>query len=154
MLPRDDGRPLPSVGDGRDRGSLADGRGPALGGRGGALPPRPLHAAGAGGDGAPLAGREAAGRGTAVSGGLAANGGVDDGGEARRAVAAPRRGRLSAGARSGAAPFPHPLRVAIPSKGRLREPAVTLLEAAGLGPERPGERALAFPCRNAPVEVL
>ena len=25
---------------------------------------------------------------------------------------------------------------------------------AGLGPEAPGERALAFPCRNAPVDVL
>jgi ATP phosphoribosyltransferase len=25
---------------------------------------------------------------------------------------------------------------------------------AGLGPEEPGERALAFPCRNAPVDVL
>lgn len=42
----------------------------------------------------------------------------------------------------------------MPVKGRLREPAVALLEAAGLGPERPGERALAFACRNAPVEVL
>jgi len=31
---------------------------------------------------------------------------------------------------------------------------VKLLEDAGLGPEQPGERALAFPCRNAPVEVL
>jgi ATP phosphoribosyltransferase len=39
-------------------------------------------------------------------------------------------------------------------KGRLREPAVSLLEDAGLGPEQPGERALAFPCRNAPVDVL
>jgi ATP phosphoribosyltransferase len=29
-----------------------------------------------------------------------------------------------------------------------------LLEAAGLGPETPGERALAFPCRNAPIDVL
>jgi ATP phosphoribosyltransferase len=29
-----------------------------------------------------------------------------------------------------------------------------LLEEAGLGPEEPGERALAFRCRNAPVEVL
>jgi ATP phosphoribosyltransferase len=29
-----------------------------------------------------------------------------------------------------------------------------LLEDAGLGPEQPGDRALAFPCRNAPVEVL
>jgi len=39
-------------------------------------------------------------------------------------------------------------------KGRLREPSFRLLEEAGLGPEQPGERALAFPCRNAPVEVL
>lgn len=44
--------------------------------------------------------------------------------------------------------------IAIPAKGRLREPAVALLEDAGLGPERPGDRALAFPCRNAPVDVL
>jgi len=46
------------------------------------------------------------------------------------------------------------LRVAVPVKGRLRAPAFKLLEDAGLGPEQPGERALAFPCRNAPVEVL
>jgi ATP phosphoribosyltransferase len=46
------------------------------------------------------------------------------------------------------------LRVALPAKGRLREPAFRLLEDAGLGPEQPGDRALAFPCRNAPVEVL
>jgi ATP phosphoribosyltransferase len=46
------------------------------------------------------------------------------------------------------------LRVAVPAKGRLREPSFHLLEDAGLGPEQPGERALAFPCRNAPVEVL
>lgn len=31
---------------------------------------------------------------------------------------------------------------------------MTLLEEAGLGPEQPGERALAFRCRHAPVEVL
>jgi len=31
---------------------------------------------------------------------------------------------------------------------------VSLLEDAGLGPEQPGERALAFSCRNAPVDVL
>jgi ATP phosphoribosyltransferase len=31
---------------------------------------------------------------------------------------------------------------------------VELLEHAGLGPEQPGDRALAFPCRNAPVDVL
>jgi len=46
------------------------------------------------------------------------------------------------------------LRIAVPSKGRLREPAIELLQDAGLGPETPGDRALAFPCRNAPVEAL
>jgi ATP phosphoribosyltransferase len=46
------------------------------------------------------------------------------------------------------------LTIAVPAKGRLRDPAVALLEDAGLGPEQPGERALAFPCRNAPVDVL
>jgi len=65
-------------------------------------------------------------------------------------VAAPRRRRL----RAGAPPPPERLRVAVPSKGRLREPAIALLEDAGLGPETPGDRALAFPCRHAPVEAL
>jgi ATP phosphoribosyltransferase len=46
------------------------------------------------------------------------------------------------------------LRIAVPSKGRLREPSIELLHDAGLGPETPGDRALAFPCRNAPVEAL
>jgi ATP phosphoribosyltransferase len=65
-------------------------------------------------------------------------------------VAAERRGRLPAGAAAPATT----LRVAVPSKGRLRDPAIALLEDAGLGPETPGDRALAFPCRNAPVEAL
>ena len=36
----------------------------------------------------------------------------------------------------------------------MREPAVPLVDDAGLGPERPGDPALAFPRRNALVEVL
>jgi len=44
--------------------------------------------------------------------------------------------------------------IAVPAKGRLREPSVSLLGDAGLGPEEPGERALAFPCRNAALDVL
>ncbi|MDX6485725.1 MAG: phosphoribosyltransferase [Gaiellaceae bacterium] len=36
----------------------------------------------------------------------------------------------------------------------MREPSIELLHDAGLGPETPGDRALAFPCRNAPVEAL
>jgi ATP phosphoribosyltransferase len=67
-------------------------------------------------------------------------------------VAAPRRGRLLARAPE-AAPEER-LRIAVPSKGRLREPSIELLHDAGLGPETPGDRALAFPCRNAPVEAL
>src|SRR6478672_10100443 len=118
-------------------------------GGGGSVLPRPVHAVGAGGDGAPLAGGAAGGRGTAVPGGREPDGRVDDDGDARGALAAPRRGRLSGSARSRGL-----LRVALPSKGRLREPAYRLLEDAGLGPEQPGDRALAFPCRNAPVEVL
>jgi len=66
-------------------------------------------------------------------------------------VAAPRRGRVRAGAPAAG---PAQLRIAVPSKGRLREPAIVLLDDAGLGPETPGDRALAFPCRNAPLEAL
>ncbi len=70
-------------------------------------------------------------------------------------MAQARGGRLSAGARSAqASATSDRLTIAIPAKGRLREPAVTLLADAGLAPEQPGERALAFPCRNAPLDVL
>jgi ATP phosphoribosyltransferase len=65
-------------------------------------------------------------------------------------VAPERRGRV----RARPEPAQDRLRIAIPSKGRLREPTVELLHDAGLGPETPGDRALAFPCRNAPVEAL
>jgi ATP phosphoribosyltransferase len=68
-------------------------------------------------------------------------------------VAQARRGRLPLGARSPDGRGDR-LTIAVPAKGRLREPAVELLEHAGLGPERPGDRALAFPCRDAPVDVL
>src|SRR5919204_4293448 len=140
--------------DERDRRPLSRDREPALRDGDRALLARPLHAQRARGDGASLGGREAPGRGVAVPRGSGANGRVHDDGDARGAVAAARRGRLPDRARPDAAPFPRPLKVAIPAKGRLREPAVELLEDAGLGPEQPGERALAFPCRNAPVEVL
>jgi ATP phosphoribosyltransferase len=67
-------------------------------------------------------------------------------------VAPQRRGRLRVGAAT--AQPAEILRIAVPSKGRLREPAIELLHDAGLGPETPGDRALAFPCRNAPIEAL
>jgi ATP phosphoribosyltransferase len=43
--------------------------------------------------------------------------------------------------------------VAVPSKGRLAQPSLELLDAAGLAFEL-GERALHVPCSNAPVELL
>ena len=45
------------------------------------------------------------------------------------------------------------LLVAVPSKGRMAQPAIELLEAAGLSFEA-GERALHVPCQNAPVDLL
>src|SRR6266545_4696296 len=72
----------------------------------------------------------------------------------RDRLAAVRRGRLPLAARPQAAAADDRLTIALPAKGRLREPAISLLGDAGLGPEEPGERALAFPCRNAPVDVL
>jgi ATP phosphoribosyltransferase len=46
------------------------------------------------------------------------------------------------------------LTIAIPSKGRLREPSWSLLETSGLGPQEPGERVLLAKCRNAEVDIL
>src|SRR3954447_4394699 len=130
-------------------------RQPTDGGRGGAVPAGSVHALGARGDDAPLAGGAAGGRGSAVPRGVAGDGRLDGDGDARGALAPVRGGRLPLGAGSAEAEGEQDLlRIAIPVKGRLREPSVALLEDAGLGPEQPGERALAFPCRNAPVEVL
>src|SRR5665811_1772042 len=43
--------------------------------------------------------------------------------------------------------------VAVPSKGRMAQPSLELLEAAGLTFEI-NERSLHVPCANAPVELL
>jgi ATP phosphoribosyltransferase len=45
------------------------------------------------------------------------------------------------------------LLVGVPSKGRMAQPALDVLEAAGLRFEL-GERALHVPCQNAPVDLL
>src|SRR5438128_4555687 len=143
------------MGNARDARPTQDDRLAADRERGGTVLPRSLHALRAGGDDAPLASGAAGRPGTAVPRGEPADGRVDDDGDARGALAAPRRGRLPADARAPQAPArANRLTIAIPAKGRLREPAVALLEDAGLGPEEPGERALAFPCRNAPVDVM
>src|SRR6266508_110499 len=127
---------------------------PSLSGGGRPLPARPLHDVGAGGDGEPVAGRAPAGRGAALPGDQQADACIDDDRDAGGALAAVRRGRVPAHARSAKAPQDDRLTIAVPAKGRLREPSISLLDDAGLGPEEPGERALAFPCRNAPVDVL
>jgi ATP phosphoribosyltransferase len=46
------------------------------------------------------------------------------------------------------------LTMALPSKGRLREPSWTLLEASGVAPEELGERMLQAHCRNADIDLL
>src|SRR6185437_5981567 len=123
--------------------------------RGGAVLPRPVHAGRARGADASLAGGPAVGRGAAVPRGGSANGRVDDDRDASGAVAQAWSGRVPAGARSPEEGVrPDRLSIAVPAKGRLREPAIALLADAGLGPEQPCERALAFPCRNAPVDVM
>src|SRR5256885_5106105 len=118
-----------------------------------------VHALGARGDGASRGGGAPPGAGAAVPGDRGADRRLDDDGDAGRALATPRRGRLPLGTRSRNISRrldggDQKLRVAVPVKGRLREPSFHLFEDAGLGPEQPGDRALAFTCRNAPVEVL
>lgn len=46
------------------------------------------------------------------------------------------------------------LTMALPSKGRLREPSWNLLEASGVDPQEPGERVLQAHCRNAEIDLL
>ena len=46
------------------------------------------------------------------------------------------------------------LNLALPSKGRLREPSWALLEATGVEPLAPGERVLQSTCRNADIDLL
>ncbi|MDE3064733.1 MAG: ATP phosphoribosyltransferase [Acidobacteriota bacterium] len=46
------------------------------------------------------------------------------------------------------------LTLALPSKGRLREPAWSLLVASGVDPQEPGERILQVQCRNAEIDLL
>ncbi|MGC8510957.1 MAG: ATP phosphoribosyltransferase [Acidimicrobiales bacterium] len=44
--------------------------------------------------------------------------------------------------------------MALPSKGRLREPSWALLEASGVDPQEPGERVLQSHCRNADIDLV
>src|SRR5688500_63185 len=114
--------------DERDQGFVPGGAQPANVRRGRALLSRSLHALRARGNGTPLAGREAGRPGPALPGGGEAGPRVDDNGDARRPLVTARAGRLPARDR----PDPEArLRIALPVKGRLREPSVDLLEHAG-----------------------
>ncbi len=46
------------------------------------------------------------------------------------------------------------LTVALPSKGRLRAPSWSLLQASGVDPQEPGERVLQAHCRNADIDLI
>src|SRR6476660_6230737 len=118
-------------------------------GRDGELLPGFVHAVGARGDGTPLGGGAPAGAGAAVPRDRGTNRRLDDDGDAGGPLAASRRRWLPASARSRDVlsrrlDGGELMRVAVPVKGRLREPSFHLLEDAGLGPEQPGDRALAF----------
>src|SRR3954451_20745929 len=130
-----DGRTEPTpVGDEGDARALrGDSRAREQGGRG-TLLPGPVHAVGARGDGAPLGGGAPAGAGAAVPGDSGTDRRLDDDGDARGALASARGGRLPGSPRprrllsarpEGAA---RKLRVAVPAKGRLREPSFHLFE--------------------------
>src|SRR4029453_19197790 len=111
-----------------DHRALRGDRMPPLARRGGPLPARPLHDVGAGGDGTPLAGRAPPGRGSAVLGDQQADARVDDDRDARGALAAVRGRWVPARARPAETPESDRLTIAVPAKGRLREPSISLLD--------------------------
>src|SRR5690348_14700877 len=118
------GRPEPtSVANQGDAGALWSDRDAADAAGAGGVLPGPVHDLRAGGDGAPLAGGTPAGTRPAVPRDRRANGRVDHDGDAGRALAPARRGRLQGSAQPRGL-----LRVALPVKGRLREPSFHLLE--------------------------
>src|SRR5437764_4384321 len=147
---REDATPM---GNPRDDRALRRVLEPQVEAAAGDLPAGSLHAWGAGGNGPSLEGRTAGAPGGAVHRDRGADRGVDRDRDARGPLAEPRRGRLPHRDRQGQEGGDR-LTIAVPVKGRLRDPSVRLLVDAGLEPEQPGERALAFPCRNAPVDVL
>src|SRR5918995_6085814 len=136
-------------------------------GRGTAVPARPVHPARAGGAHPSLADGAAAGRARAVPRDRRARPDQHGDGDARRAVASKRHGRLPDGTRPrprAAAALVEPsgftragsdgrLTLAVPSKGRMAEPALRLCADAGLSFEIT-DRSLLVPCANAPVDLL
>src|SRR5262249_4498413 len=115
----------------------------------------------------PLADRAPRGRGRSVPRDRTARADVDRDGDESRAVASPRRRRLSARARADTTQGPRSmspqgfaragqngrLSLAVPAKGRMAESALRLCADAALSFETT-ERSLLVPCANAPVDLL
>src|SRR5688572_21997870 len=133
-------------------------------GRGAAVPPRPLHAARAGGARPSLADRAPARRGCVLRRHRRARADLDGDRHARCTVASSRDRGIRAGPRpreaqaAAMSTFTRAgengrLKLAVPAKGRLAEPALRLCADAGLSFEVT-ERSLVVPCANAPVDLL
>ena len=84
----------------------------------------------------------------------ARDGRIDDDGDAGRALAAPRRGRLPAGARAAESTLPRPAEDRRSGEGPAPGARRRAARRRGARARGAGRAALAFPCRNAPVEVL
>src|SRR5436190_312340 len=115
-----------SMGNARDDRALRRDSEPEVAGGAGELHAGSLHPRGAGGDVAPLASGAAREPGAAVHGDRGEDGSLDRDRDAGGALAEPRRGRLSARARQGETDSDR-LTIAVPVKGRLRDPSVRLL---------------------------
>src|SRR5262245_58160116 len=149
----------------RGRGDPRD----AYSGRAEAVSARPLHAVRARGAVAPVADGSPCRPGRPVPRDRASGADVDRDGDACRAVAPPRRGRLPARPRAHAAESRSAgavstsgftragedgrLSLAVPAKGRMAESSLRLCADAGLSFETT-ERSLLVPCANAPVDLL
>src|SRR5207248_5389782 len=124
----------------------------ARGGRG--LPARPLLAPRAGGVVTSAGGGTAARRRAALHAHLCRGGRLHRDSHPGGALAAPWRGRLPAGARpAGGRVVTRPFRLALPSKGRMYEPAVRLAREAGIDVATDG-RALSTRCDRWGIEVV
>src|SRR5215831_9027408 len=95
MATERNGRPdSTSMADARDDRVVRGAAQPEVAAGAGGVPPGSLHAGGAGGDGAPLAGGAPRRPGPAVHGDRREDGGIDGDRDPRRALAQPRRGWL------------------------------------------------------------
>src|SRR5207249_5196573 len=103
--------------DARNEGALRRDPQPEVAGGAGGVPAGPVHAGGAGGDGAPLVGGAPGRPRPALHGDRGEDERLDDDGDAGGALAPSRRGRLPVGPRSPQERDDDRLRIAVPVKG-------------------------------------